>query len=218
MFCLLLMLLASAPPALQADRPPTATEVARSVQKAYEKVRDFSADFVQTYVGGVLGQQVTERGTVLVKKPGKMRWTYTSPEKKVFVSDGVKLYSYVPEDRQVTVSAVPPENEAGTPAMFLAGKGTITRDFVVTFADVPGAGRDTWTLKLVPTRRESDYEWLALVVDRRTFQLRMLVTADPQGGQSTFTFSRLKENVNIPDKEFVFKIPRGVEVITTERQ
>jgi outer membrane lipoprotein carrier protein len=216
MLCVILMLLASAT-AVQGDRAPAAVDVARSVQKAYDTVRDFSADFEQTYVGGALGQQATERGTLLVKKPGKMRWTYTSPEKKVFVSDGVKLYSYVPADRQVTVSTVPAGNDAGTPALFLAGKGNLTRDFVATFTEVPGAPADSWALKLVPTRREPDYEWLLLVVDRRTFQLRMLVTTDAQGGRSTFTFSRLKENLNVLDKEFVFKIPPGVEVITAGR-
>lgn len=194
------------------DRPPV-LEVARSVQRNYDNVRDFSADFVHSYTGGVLRQQVTERGTVLVKKPGKMRWTYTSPEKKVFVSDGVKLYSYIPDDRQVTVTSVPAGDQTSTPALFLAGKGNLTRDFVVSYAEVPGAPSDTWALKLVPTRHETDYEWLILVVDKRTSQIRMLVTSDAQGGKSTFTFSRLQENVNIPDKQFVFQIPRGVEVI-----
>ena len=41
---------------------------------------------------------------MLVKKPGKMRWEYTAPEQKVFVSDGVKIYSYIPQDKQVIVS------------------------------------------------------------------------------------------------------------------
>ena len=119
-------------------RPPI-LEVARNIQRSYENVRDFSADFTHAYAGGVLGQQVTERGTVLIKKPWKMRWTYTNPEKKVFVSDGVKLYSYIPEDKQVYVSAVPKGDDTSTPTLFLAGKGNITRDFVVTWADLPGA-------------------------------------------------------------------------------
>ena len=104
-------------------------------------MRDFSADFEHVYEGGVLKKKVTERGTVLVKKPGMMRWTYTSPEKKEFVSDGRKLYSYVPEDRQVVVSAVPPADEASSPALFLAGKGDILRDFTPSMAGVPGHRR-----------------------------------------------------------------------------
>ena len=42
-----------------------------------------------------------------MKKPGLMRWIYTNPEPQEFVSDGLKMYSYIPEDRQVVVSNVP---------------------------------------------------------------------------------------------------------------
>ena len=76
------------------------------MQAHYQSIRDFSADFVQSYRGGVLKTKTQESGTVAVKKPGKMRWTYTKPERKEFVSDGVKLYWYVPEDKQVTVTDV----------------------------------------------------------------------------------------------------------------
>ena len=98
--------------------------VARDLQRKYDRVTDFSADFVHTYRGGVLKQQATERGRLLVKKPGKMRWEYTSPEKKLFVSDGRKIYSYIPQDRQVIVSTMPQDDQAPTPALFLTGKGT----------------------------------------------------------------------------------------------
>ena len=86
---------------------PTPDALAKSLQQRYAKIRDFSADFVHTYRGGVLRKQATERGTVAVKKPGRMLWVYTAPEKKRFVSDGTKIYSYIPQDRQVIVSDVP---------------------------------------------------------------------------------------------------------------
>src|SRR5205085_2719170 len=99
----------------------SADAIARDLQKEYDRITDFSADFVHTYRGGVLKQQATERGQMMVKKPGKMRWEYTSPEKKTFVSDGHKIYSYLPKDRQVIVGAVP-QDEAATPALFLTGR------------------------------------------------------------------------------------------------
>src|SRR5882672_791792 len=94
----------------------TPTEFAQSLQRKYDAVHDFSADFIHTYQGGVLHKQITERGHVLVKKPGKMRWEYTAPEKKLFVSDGVRLYSYIPQDKQVIIASVPPDDRATTPA------------------------------------------------------------------------------------------------------
>jgi len=69
-------------------------------------------------------------------------------------------------------------------------------------------------LKLTPRRTEPDYEYLIVAVDPSTLQIRALTTRDRQGGESTLAFSNLKENRGISDKEFAFRIPRGVDVIT----
>src|SRR5882672_11417199 len=82
----------------------TAPELAAALQKKYDGIKDFSADFSHDYEGGVLRKKITERGHLLVKKPGKMRWEYAAPEVKSFVSDGVKMYSYIPKDKQVIVA------------------------------------------------------------------------------------------------------------------
>jgi outer membrane lipoprotein carrier protein len=200
--------------ALPSAQVPTADGLARDLQKRYDRVSDFSADFVHSYRGGVLKQQATERGRVLVKKPGKMRWEYTSPEKKLFVSDGRKIYSYVPLDRQVVVATMPSDERAPTPALFLTGKGDLTRDFTVSIDRVADAPVGSSALKLVPKHREPEYEWLTLVVDPKTLNLLMLITSDAQGGRSAFTFTNLKENVGLADNQFVFQMPRNVEVVT----
>jgi outer membrane lipoprotein carrier protein len=191
----------------------SAEDLARRIERRYDQVRDFSADFVHTYVAGVLRQRLVERGTVQVKRPGRMRWVYTSPEDKIFVADGVQLYAYVPADRQVIVNPLPSDDEATTAVLFLAGKGRLTRDFSVRYAEGADAPAGTVALRLDPHRPERDYDWLILVVDQRTLVLRRLVAADRQGGVSTFDFTRVKENVGLPDTLFVFTMPRGVDVI-----
>ena len=209
-----LLLLATSSAAAQAAPPATADAIARNLQQKYDRIKDFSTDFVHTYRGGVLKQQATERGRLLVKKPGKMRWEYTAPEKKLFVSDGRKIYSYVPMDRQVVVSTMPQSDDAPTPALFLTGKGDIVRDFAVAFDSVPDAPAGSVALKLTPKKREPEYDSLTLVVDSQTLSLRMLITVDTQGGRSAITFSNLKENVGPADSQFVFQMPRNVEVVT----
>ena len=110
---------------------PTAQDVATSIQRKYDTIRDFSADFVHTHEGGVLKRKRVERGTLLVKKPGKMRWTYQAPDEKVFVSDGVRLIQYFPDENRAVVSEVPDDDQAAV--LFLAGRGNLTRDFNVSF-------------------------------------------------------------------------------------
>lgn len=206
-------LLSPAPARAQPPAPQSADDVARAVQEKYNRVRDFTADFVHSYQGGVLRQTAVERGQLLVKKPGKMRWEYRAPERKLFVSDGRKLYSYLPQDKQVIVSDVPDDDRATTPALFLAGKGNLQRDFTVSFGQAAGAPAGTIVLKLVPRRSEAEYDWLMLAVDPKTLQIRTLITVDGQGGRSMFTFTNLKENVGLADKAFAFTMPRGVDVV-----
>lgn len=192
----------------------TAAEVAAALQRKYDGIKDFSADFTHAYEGGVLKKKITERGRLVVKKPGKMRWDYSAPEQKQFVSDGLKMYSYIPQDKQVVVASVP-ENDAATPALFLAGKGNLTRDFTASLVDAPaGMPAGSRALKLVPRVRQTEYDSLVLVVDPATLGIRGLVTIDAQGGTSSFSFTNLQENTGVADKAFAFKIPRGVDVIT----
>jgi len=192
-------------------RPP-AQEVAAALQKKYDTIRDFTADFVHESQGGLLRKKQVERGFVQVKKPGKMRWDYKSPETKVFVSDGRRLYLHVPADNQVIVSPVPPEDQATTAVLFLVGKGNLTRDFTVSYADASPA--DTYALRLQPKTPETDYDWLQVVIDRTTLQIKSLTAADRDGGRSSFQFTNFKENVGLSDKTFAFKIPRGADVTT----
>jgi outer membrane lipoprotein carrier protein len=214
---LLSVLAASVP--LRSAEPATAAELAQSLQRKYDTIRDFSADFVHNYKSGALRKQLTEKGHLLIKKPGKMRWEYTAPEQKLFVSDGVKIYSYIPQDKQVVVSNVPPDNTASAPALFLAGKGNLVRDFTPALTEVPaGMPAGTKALKLVPKTAQPDYDWIVLLVDQATLGLRGLVSTDAQGGTSTFSFANLKENVNLTDKEFAFQMPRGVDVVTDAGQ
>jgi outer membrane lipoprotein carrier protein len=210
-------LFAAAQVAIPDDRPrPPADDLARALQQRYDRIRDFSADFMHSYEGGVLRRKATERGKVLIKKPGKMRWTYQAPEDKVFVSDGIKMYSYVPADRQVVVTTMPAEAEATSPALFLAGRGNLVRDFTASYAELPGTSEDAWVLKFVPRQGDREYAAITVAVDD-ALRIRVLETEDGQGGRSRFEFANLKENLGLSDKVFTFTIPRGVDVITDGR-
>lgn len=191
-------------------------ELARAIQARYDRVRDFTADFTHSYTGGVLKKQVVERGTLQVKKPGRMRWRYTNPEEKLFVSDGRQIYSYVPADRQVIVSPMPAEDRATTAALFLTGKGDLVRDFTSKSAPLPaGAPAGSVAIQLTPRHEQREYNTLTLVADPETHVIRMLLADDRQGGRSAFAFANVKENTGLADKVFEFSIPRGADVIRT---
>lgn len=206
------------PPAQEVQSPqvsPPAADVAAALQRRYDGVKDFTASFTQTYEGGVLRRKVTESGTVYVKKPGRMRWDYTTPEKKLFISDGKTMFMYFPRDKQVMTNTVPDQDQATSAVLFLMGKGDVTRDFEVRWTD--GADASSYVLRLDPKTRQAEYDWLQVTADRKTLQIRALTAGDAQGGRSTFVFSGFKENTGLADKLFQFTIPRGTEVISSGR-
>jgi outer membrane lipoprotein carrier protein len=202
--------------AARAQTPQGGEALARAIQTHYQQVRDFTAAFEQAYVGGALKRRTVERGTVAIRKPGRMRWDYESPEKKLFVSDGTRMYFYVPADRQVRVSAMPEEGRAPTPILFLAGRGDLLRDFRVEEVAAPSGVAGARALRLRPARPEPEYETLTLVVDGSSYVMKQLIVVDGQGGTSTFSFTNLRENVGVPDSRFVFTMPKGVDVVTQD--
>ena len=200
----------------QAGQAPDAARLAARVQARYAAVKDFQGDFVQGYEGGVLRTRTTERGTIAVKQPGRFRFVYTKPERKEFVSDGVRIYSYLVADKQVFVSPAPGPGEGTTPALFLAGQADIARDFTASFAPLPGAAEGLITLRLEPRTPDPDYQWFGIGIDPDSLQILHLVAADRNGGRSSFAFSNLQENRGLSDNMFRFRVPRGVEVVTND--
>jgi outer membrane lipoprotein carrier protein len=213
--CLALILATALGAQAFAQPAPSAQELAAALQKKYDGIRDFTADFTHLYEGGVLRKKGVERGTVLVKKPGRMRWNYRSPEEKVFVSDGRQIQLYVPADKQVIVSPVPRDDQATSAVLFLIGKGNLTRDFTVAHGQ--GATPTTYVLRLQPKTRQAEYDWLDLTVDRKSLQIRELTAGDQRGGRSTFQFANFKENPGVPDKTFAFTAPRGTDVVKSDQ-
>jgi outer membrane lipoprotein carrier protein len=188
-------------------------EVQRALQQRYDLIRDVSADFRHTYEGGMLRTSLVEQGTVLFKTPGRMRWNYEEPERKLYLSDGERFYSYLSEDRQVIIGHLPSGSEATAAVLFLAGAGNFVDDFTATYDTVQDPPPDSYVLRLTPTRTERDFEFLTIVVDAHSLAILRLIAYDLQGGLSTFFFSNLKENQGLSDTPFRFEIPRGTDVI-----
>jgi outer membrane lipoprotein carrier protein len=187
---------------------PQAAELAARLQAHYDTVRSFSADFSQTDEGGPLNLPTTERGTLILKKPGRFRMEYTRPMKKTFVADGTMMYSLFHEDKIGSRSPLPREDEASTALQFIAGRGHLTRDFTAQMADVQPAGE--WQLVLTPRTRQAEYDRLTLMVDRTTLALRGFSWTDGQGGTTTTRLQNLRENAQISESAFEFSFPRGV--------
>lgn len=196
-----------APLATPVGAEDAATAVARRLDQRHRTLSDLSARFTQSYRSGLLGREVVERGSVQIKRPGRMRWEYRDPEKKTFVCDGKNFYFYVPADRQVIVREQ--AGAGGLPTLLLSGQGQILEQFEVALeTGAPGLRR----LRLTPRRPDPEIESVRLDLDARE-RIVGLEVLDVQGNRSSFRFDDLRENLRLPDALFRFEIPRGVEVV-----
>src|SRR5579863_8732184 len=99
----------------------TAREVARALEAHYHQTKTMSAIFLEKYTSGGAGIRV-ESGKVYFSRPGRMRWDYDSPEKKLFLVDGKNVWYYVPADHTASRTAIRQSSDWRTPLALLAGK------------------------------------------------------------------------------------------------
>ena len=105
--------------------------IAAAVDEHYNHLRTLQAEFTEVYRGS--GMERTEAGTLWLakggrKKPGKMRWEYRSPKKKLFVSDGKDAWFYVPGDRQARRTEARKLEDIRSPLAFLLGKSKLEKE------------------------------------------------------------------------------------------
>jgi outer membrane lipoprotein carrier protein len=108
-----------------------AVAVVDAIQKQYNTTDTFQAKFVQKSYLKVLGQSQKAEGFVSIKKPGKMKWDYKSPDPQILVSNDQGLWLYLPDEKQVTKMKVQSIYSSNTPALFLAGRGKLTESFTI---------------------------------------------------------------------------------------
>jgi outer membrane lipoprotein carrier protein len=183
------------------------------LQRKYSKMSGLSADFVQVYHGAD-GRTLREGGRLLLKRPGRARWDYTSPERKLFVSDGKNIFFHVFGDNYATVARVKESADPQIPFLFLLGRGNLRRDFsrieIVSGeqAVTPGAV----VLRLVPKRAPDAFKQLLAEVSPSSFEVRRLVIFEASGARMDFLLDRVRENFVAQDSEFTFTPPPGVTI------
>ncbi len=202
-----------------------AKEAAHAVEARYHAARTLKAYFYERYSDGS-GGVAAESGTVYFSRPGRMRWEYESPEKKLFLVDGNSVWFYVPADRTVSRAKLKKSSDWRTPLALLVGKANLselcqTLDLIEPggkYAHAAGfqAASGDDVLRCVP-RGESDKNGnAAQVVYLETnpqAQLVRVVIHQPGNAVTEFRFGDWKENIPIPEGKFHFQPPPGVSVV-----
>ena len=176
---------------LQAERIITA------LQKKYEALESLQASFEQKNELKSLGRTTTSSGSLLLKKPGKLRMEYLKPENQVLVSDGRTLWIYTARFNQVMISETGRLGFSATPLLFLAGKGNLNENFHVLVEEVGIARRSggIWRagqphrIRLEPKSKGASYRRMWIEVEPENFTILTLAYIDNVGNKSHLRFS-----------------------------
>jgi outer membrane lipoprotein carrier protein len=185
---------------------------AAKVDQHYDHIRTLEAKFTETYKGA--GMTRTESGTLLLKKPGRMRWDYDQPHPKLFVADGSTAWFYVPGEQQARRTPVKQLDDLRSPLRYLLGKTRLEKELegLSIASDLEPLTPGDVVLRGVPKgMRERVAETLLEVTPDGL--IARIVVEELDGSVTEFRFLQQKENVEIPDQRFHFVPPAGVEVV-----
>ncbi len=195
------------------DKRDPLTELASKVDKHYNNLRSMRAQFTETYNGA--GTSRTESGTLWLKQPGKMRWEYAEPRKKLFVSDGKTAWFYVPGEQQARKAPVSKIDDIRSPLRFLLGKTKLLKEFhELGFAPnikpvIPG----DLVMRGSPKGMEDRISLVILEVSPEG-RIDRIMLEEIDGALTEFRFTNEVENLQVADNLFKFEPPPGVEIVT----
>jgi outer membrane lipoprotein carrier protein len=184
-----------------------------AVQRRYESIRDLRARFVQTTraasVGDRASEKTTSRGSVVVAKPSRMRWSYETPEPSLVISDGKTLWIYDPAFAEAQRMPADGAFFSGAALQFLLGRGDMEKEFAIRLVSCEEKAVE---LELTP-REPTSYEKLFLVANPGTGDVFRTRIDDLLGNSTVVEFSDLQVNLDPPADLFRFEPPANVRVI-----
>ena len=194
---------------------PDVHAVAQAVDAHYNHLHSLEADFVEIYQGS--GIQRSESGTLWLKKPGKMRWEYRSPEEKLFVTDGDQAWLYLPSEKQARKSSLRKMDDLRSPLALLLGKTKLEKELLnLSFApDVQPSSPENAVLRGVARGMEDRIRQVLVEVTPQHRIARILIDSTDDS-ITEYRFSNQKEDVPVLDSKFSFRAPAGSEIIDDE--
>jgi outer membrane lipoprotein carrier protein len=182
--------------------------LARRVDQHYNRLRSLKAGFTETYVG--LGMRRQESGTILLLKPGRMRWDYASTPGKVFLIDGKYAWFYAPGDAQVQRIPAKQLDDLRSPLRFLLGHTQIEKE--LSHLTLKPAESGEFTLSGQARGQENRIARVSITVTAAGV-ITAIDIEEVDGAITSFTFTNEAANAPIPPGAFHFSPPAGVPVI-----
>jgi outer membrane lipoprotein carrier protein len=195
-------------PLLRASSAQSVNSLITGVERRYNAAQTLAVEFSETY--SILGRaKRPESGTLVLRKPGRMRWSYNQPPGKLFVSDGKQVFLYTPEDNRAEKSTLKASDDMRAPMAFLLGKLNFRKEFKA-FETRPGDG-GTW-LDCEAANDRLPYEKVSMLI-APGYSIKQLRITGRDQSELGFTLSGEVLNPKVNAAEFQFVPPPGTEIV-----
>ena len=175
-------------------------------------IKTMQADFTQTILDNHGKAVQRSQGRLVLERPGKFRWDAVRPVRQLIISNGSTLWIYDPELEQVTIRTL--TKEAGeVPALLLSRSDTVIEKQFTIKSITKNSGQKSFVL--VPRNANSSFAAIQLGFSNN--QLRQMQLEDRLGHTTVIQFNRIVLNRSVAASAFIFKAPRGVDVINERR-
>ena len=176
----------------------------RGIEQRYNRAKTLQVHFTESYI--VQGRpRKSDIGELTLRKPGRMRWDYSTPPGKLFVSDGKDVYLYTPEANRVEKTKLKASEDMRAPLAFLLGKLDFAKEFR-DFSVKPDGANFVVTAKAKTD--QLPYEQIEMLVGPDSAIQRLVVNNQDQS-VLTFQFAGEKLNPPVNDALFKFQMPPG---------
>lgn len=206
-------------------------QVVHTLEQGYASLNDLQADFSQRSSIAAMKREEKGGGELFIKKgSGKdamFRFNYTKPKQQI-ISNGKKVWYYLPDQKQVMVSDLSQlfAGGNGVALNYLTGMGHVSKDFSIAFAGDPRDKKGNYVLDLSPKQQNPAMAKLQLTIQADAveqfvakgkpstpFPIASSVVTDMTGNTTRIEFSNVKTNRGVDSGKFNFKIPAGVEIV-----
>ena len=195
--------------------PAHADELTDRIQKRYESIKTFSADFNQVLTSSQTGEANDRSGKILFKQPGLINWDTQKPEKELLVVGDTVVWNFFAEEELAVKYGKDQVFNSKNMVKFISGQANLAGDFYIEEQGI----ENNWTkIKLIPKEPEPNMVLAYIWVDKESGQLFKFLIVDFYGNGNEVTLSNIKENIILDDKVFTFEPPEGVDVEDNTQQ
>jgi len=196
-----------------AEEMPRIDDTIEKLQRTYEKINDFQANFFQETTIKSIKKTEIEEGIVFFKNPRNMLWNYTKPNEKKMVINRQKAWLYLPQEKVAYVQKADNVFQSKILIKFLSGLGKLKDDFAISYAEPNALDKNgNYLLQLTPLDKSNALNPFQITVDKSAFYIVQVSFNDVLGNSTILKFSKISINNGISDKLFQFQPPAGTSI------